>query len=69
MAAVLSIAVSQGYIEEHQIPEISPEDIDNYLTIIVEALGIMPKHQQAMNSYLQRRKEFDVERLNELVLS
>lgn len=69
MAAVLSVAVSEAYITEHQIPEISPEDIDSYLKIIVEAVGIMPAHQQEMNKYLKRREKFDTESLNELIMS
>ena len=69
MAAVLSIAVSQHYIEAHQIPEISPEDIDSYLKIIVEAVGIMPKHLQEMKKYLKRIEKFDAKRLDELVMS
>ncbi len=62
MAAVLSIAVSDGYIEEHQIPEISPQDIDSYLKIIVETVVIMPAHQQEMYKYLKRREKFDIKR-------
>jgi hypothetical protein len=69
MAAVLSIAVSEAYMEEHQIPEISPEDIDSYLKIIVEVVGIIPSHQQEMNKYLKRREKFDTGKLNELVIS
>jgi hypothetical protein len=69
MAAVLSIAVCQEYIKEHQIPEISSQDIDGYLKIIVEAVGIMPKHRQEMNKYLKRREIFDTMRLDKLVMS
>lgn len=69
LAAVLSMAVSEKYIQEYQIPEISAEDIDSYLKIIVEALGIMPDYKKEMDEYLKRTERFDAKRLEELVLS
>ena len=69
MAAVLSMAVSQEYIEAHQIPEISAQDIDSYLKIIVEAVSIMPAYRQEMNRYLERKEKFAAQELEQLVMS
>ena len=67
LAAVLSIAVSQQYIEEHQIPEISPDDIDSYLQIIVQAIQYMSNDSQSLAKYIKRKDEFDVNILGDLI--
>ncbi|MBT8355122.1 MAG: hypothetical protein KJO60_11400 [Desulfofustis sp.] len=67
LAAVLSIAVSQKYIEENLIPEITPEDVDSYLNIIVLAIEFMSKDPQSLENYIKRKDQFDVNILGELV--
>ncbi|MEJ2135397.1 MAG: hypothetical protein P8X86_09145 [Desulfofustis sp.] len=67
LAAVLSIAVSQKYIEENLIPEITPDDIDSYVHIIVQAIELMSKDYQSLENYIKRRDQFDVNILGGLV--
>jgi hypothetical protein len=67
LAAVLSIVVSQTYIEENKIPEITLEDIDSYLQIIVQAIEYMSKDPQSLAKYITRRDEFDVTILGEFI--
>ena len=67
LAAVLSIAVSEKYINQFQIPEITPDDIENYVKISVEALKIMSENTQHLSKYLGRKDNFDVKILDELV--
>ena len=67
LAAVLSIAVSQDYIDAHLIPEITPEDIDNYLKIIVQSLELMSKEPQSLAKYIKRKDQFDVNMLGDLI--
>ena len=67
LAAVLSIAVSETYINKNQIPEITADDIENYVNISVEAIKIMSKNREHLSKYLGRRDTFDVKILDELV--
>ena len=67
LAAVLSIAVSQKYIDENLIPEITPEDVDSYLNIIVQAIEFMSKDSQSLAKYIKRKDQFDVNILGELI--
>lgn len=67
LASVLSIAVSEKYIEQFTIPEITPGDIENYVNITVEALKIMSDNTQHLSKYLGRKDDFDVKILDELV--
>ncbi len=67
LAAVLSIAVSQNYIEENMIPEITSEDLNTYIKIIVQAIDLMSKDSQALAQYIKRKDQFDVTILDELI--
>ena len=67
LAAVLSIAVSQKYIEQYQIPEITPDDVESYLNIIVQAIGFMSNDTQSLAKYIKRKDKFDVIMLGELL--
>lgn len=67
LAAVLSIAVSETYIRKNQLPEITTDDIENYVNISVEAIKIMSENREQLSKYLGRRDTFDVKILNELV--
>ena len=67
LAAVLSIAVSEKYIKQFQIPEITPDDIENYVKITVEAIMVMSENTQGLSKYLGRKDNFDVKILDELV--
>ncbi len=67
LAAVLSIAVSEEYINQNQIPEITPDDIENYVNISVEAIKVMSENTQNLSKYLGRKDKFDVKILDELV--
>ena len=67
LAAVLSIVVSQRYIEENQIPEITLEDVDSYLQIIVHAIEYMSNDSQSLAKYIKRKDEFDVNILGEFI--
>jgi len=67
LAAVLSIAVSQKYIEQNQIPEMTSEDVESYLNIIVQAIDFMSKDPQSLEKYIKRKDQFDVSILGELI--
>lgn len=67
LAAVLSIAVSQKYIEENPIPEITADDIDGYLKIIVRAVDFMSEDPESSAKYIKRRDQFDAGMLGELI--
>ena len=67
LAAVLSIAVSQKYIEQNQIPEMTSEDVESYLNIIVQAIDFMSKDPQSLEKYIKRKDQFDVNILGELI--
>jgi len=67
MAAVLSIVVSEKHIKQFQIPEITSNDLENYVQIIVEAIEVMSKNTAHLSKYLERKNNFAVEPLDELV--
>jgi len=67
LAAVLSTVVSQDYIEENMIPEMTPEDICNYTNIIIKAVDHMSKDPQALAKYIKRKDQFDVNILGDLI--
>lgn len=67
LAAVLSIAVSQEYIERYQIPEITPDDVEAYLHIIIQAIDLMSSDTQSLTKYITRKDKFDVIMLGELL--
>jgi len=67
LAAVLSIVVCQKCIKEHQIPEITGEDVDSYIQIIVQAIGYMSNDFESLAKYIKRKDEFDVSILGELI--
>lgn len=67
LTAVLSIAVSEKYIKQFQIPEITPEDIESYVNISVEAIKVMSENTQLLSKYLGRKDNFNVKILDELV--
>ena len=67
LTAVLSIAVSETYIKELQIPEITPDDIKSYVNISVEAIKIMAENIEQVSKYVGRKDNFDVKILGELV--
>ncbi len=67
LAAVLSIAVSEEYINKFQIPEINEDDIRKYVNITVEAIEIMSKKSEHLSKYLGRKDKFDVKMLDQLV--
>jgi len=67
LAAVLSIAVSEEYINQSQIPEITEDDIDNYVAIAGNAIKIMSENQHHLSKYLGRKRKFDVKILDKLV--
>jgi hypothetical protein len=67
LAAVLSIAVSESYINQNQIPELTPDDIENYIKISVEAIKIMSENKENLSKYLGRKDGFNVKILDELV--
>ena len=67
LAAVLSIVVSQTYIDDHHIPEMTSDDVDSYLDIIVEAIEFMADDYQSIAKYIERKEQFDVNRLGKLV--
>ncbi len=67
LAAVLSIAVSEEYIKQSQIPEINENDIKNYVDITVETIKIMTKKSQQLSKYLGRKDKFDVKIFDELI--
>ena len=67
LAAVLSIVVSHTYIEENKIPEITPEDVDSYLQIVVQAIEYMSNDSQSLAKYIKRKDEFDVNILGEFI--
>ena len=69
LAAVLSIAVSEKYINQYQIPEITPDDIENYVAITGEAIKVMSEDRQLVSKYLGRKDDFNVKILDELVQS
>jgi len=69
LAAVLSIIVSQKYIEENLIPEITPEDVDSYLNIIFQAIEFMSGDSQSLVQYIRRKDQFDVNLLDDWVQS
>lgn len=68
-AAVLSIIVSQKYIEENAIPEITSDDVDSYLNIIHQAIEFMSEDSQSLAKYIKRKDQFDVNMLGDLVQS
>ena len=67
LAAVLSIVVSQAYIDDNQIPEITSDDVGNYLEIIVQAIEFMSNDYQSISKYFKRKEQFDVNMLGKLV--
>ena len=67
LAAVLSIVVSHTYIEENKIPEITLEDVDSYLQIVVQAIEYMSNDSQSLAKYIKRKDEFDVNILGEFI--
>jgi len=69
LAAVLSIIVSQKYIEESPIPEITSDDVDSYLNIILQAIEFMSEDTQSLAKYIKRKDQFDVNMLGDLVPS
>lgn len=69
LAAVLSIIVSQKYIEENPIPEVTPEDVESYLNIIFQAIEFMSGDSQSLAKYINRNDQFDVNRLGDWVQS
>jgi hypothetical protein len=69
LAAVLSIAVSQKYIEENPIPEITSDDVDGYLNIILQAIEFMSADSQSLAKYIRRKDQFNVNRLGDWVQS
>ena len=67
LTAVLSMVVSQTYIDENRIPEITSDDVDNYVDIIVHAIEFMSDDYRSISKYLTRKEQFDVNRLEKLV--
>ena len=67
LAAVISIVVSQTYIDDNQIPEITSDDVGNYLKIIVQAIEYMSHDYPSISKYIERKEQFDVNRLGKLV--
>lgn len=69
LAAVLSIVVCQKYIKENPIPEITSDDVDSYLNIILQAIDYMSEDSQSLAKYIKRKDQFDVNVLGDLVQS
>jgi len=67
LAAVLSIAVSEKYMDKNAIPEMTPDDIDGYLNIIVQAIDFMSKDFQSLARYIKRKDQFDANTLGKLI--
>jgi hypothetical protein len=67
LTAVLSIAVSEKYIKQFQIPEITPDDITDYIKIVVEAIRIMSHDARNLAKYLKRKDQFDVTLLDKII--
>ena len=67
LTAVLSMVVSQNYIDENQLPEITSDDIGHYVDVIVQAIEFMSNDSQAIAKYIKRKEIFDVNMLEDLV--
>jgi hypothetical protein len=67
LAAVLSIAVSEEYMGKNPIPEITPDDIEGYLQILIQAIDFMACDTQSLAKYIKRKDQFDANILGKLI--
>ena len=66
-AAVLSLAVPRETIKKCMIPELSSQDVKNYLNIAFNALKILASNPQNSRLYLQRKQNVIPEDLRRLI--
>ena len=58
-SAVLSMAVSENYINEWKIPAFQPEDASNYIKVICKALPVLAANADKAQAQLDERFTFD----------
>lgn len=68
MSAVLSMAVSRAAVEHSRVPEFTANDSLNYINISIQALKILSGSLADTTAYLERKKKFNKNELEQLIL-